>query len=75
MYGRNDLKVFARVAEDTQLFQIVRIQDDTLRFEAYTASGTLYDAFTLRKQAGKPNQLINQIPETPARVRSAAPTK
>jgi 3',5'-cyclic AMP phosphodiesterase CpdA len=75
MYGRGDLKVFARVAEDTQLFQIVRIQDDTLRFETHTASGTLYDAFTLRKQAGQPNQLINQIPATPARVRKPAPGK
>lgn len=75
MYDLGDLKVFARVAEDTQLFQIVRIQDDTLRFETHTASGTLYDAFTLRKQAGEPNQLINQIPATPARVHGSAPGK
>jgi 3',5'-cyclic AMP phosphodiesterase CpdA len=75
MYERGDPKAFARVAEDTQLFQIVRIHDDALRFETYTASGTLYDAFTLRKQAGEPNQLINQIPETPARVRQPAPGK
>ena len=75
MYGRNDLKVFARGAEDTHLFQIVRIQVDTLRFQSCTASGTLYDAFTLRKQAGGPNQLINQIPETPARVRKPVPGK
>jgi hypothetical protein len=71
MYDLGDLKVFARVAEDTQLFQIVRIQGDTLRFETRTASGTLYDAFTLRKQAGKPNKLTNQIPATPARVRAS----
>jgi 3',5'-cyclic AMP phosphodiesterase CpdA len=70
MYELGDLKVFARVAEDTQLFQIVRIQDDTLRFETRTASGALYDAFTLRKQAGKPNKLTNQIPATPARLRA-----
>jgi len=64
-----DAKVFARTAEDTQLFQIVRIQGDTLRFECRTATGALYDAFMLRKQAGKPNKLTNQIPATPERVR------
>ena len=75
MYEGGDSKVFARVAEDTQLFQIVRIQDDMLRFETHTASGTPYDAFTLHKQAGGRNQLINHIPETPARLRQPAPGK
>ncbi len=69
MYELGDAKVFARTAEDTQLFQIVRIQGDTLRFECRTATGALYDAFMLRKQAGKPNKLTNQIPATPERVR------
>jgi 3',5'-cyclic AMP phosphodiesterase CpdA len=71
MYELGDSKVFARVAENTQLFQIVRVQDDTLRFEAHVAGGALYDAFTLRKEAGKPNRLTNQIPATPARLRSS----
>lgn len=71
MYDSGKAKVFTRIAEDTQLFQIVRIQSDTLRFETRTASGTLYDAFTLRKQANKPNKLTNQIPPTPARVRAS----
>lgn len=62
LYDQPDTKVFARTGVNTQFFQIVRIQDDTLRFETRTASGTLHDAFTLRKQNGKPNKLINQIP-------------
>ncbi len=62
LYDQPDTKVFARTGVNTQFFQIVRIQDDTLRFETRTASGALYDAFTLRKQNGKPNKLINQIP-------------
>jgi hypothetical protein len=37
----------APVAEDTQLFQVVRIEGDTLRYEARTATGRLYDAFSL----------------------------
>ena len=37
----------APVAEDTQLFQVLRIDGDTLRYEARTATGRLYDAFSL----------------------------
>ncbi len=35
------------VAEDTQLFQVIRIEGDRLRYEARTATGRLYDAFEL----------------------------
>ncbi|MBJ6984156.1 metallophosphoesterase family protein [Luteimonas sp. MC1750] len=37
----------APVGEDTQLFQVVRIDGDTLRYEARTVTGRLYDAFSL----------------------------
>lgn len=37
----------APVAEDTQLFQVVRIDGDTLHYEARTVTGRLYDAFSL----------------------------
>ena len=37
----------APVAEDTQLYQRVRIDGDTLRYEARTVTGQLYDAFSL----------------------------
>lgn len=42
----------APVAEDTQLFQVVRIEGDTLRYEARTATGRLYDAFSLTGDRG-----------------------
>jgi hypothetical protein len=35
------------VAEDTQLFQVLRFDGDRLRYEARTATGRLYDAFEL----------------------------
>ncbi|MCF7222738.1 metallophosphoesterase [Lysobacter sp. TLK-CK17T] len=35
------------VGEDTQLFQVIRIVDGRLRYEARTATGRLYDAFEL----------------------------
>ena len=37
----------APVAEDTQLFQVLRIDGGRLRYEARTATGRLYDAFDL----------------------------
>jgi PAS domain-containing protein len=52
---RNDFAV--RMAEDTQLYQIITVAQDELRFEARTATGRRYDAFTLKKRAGQPNEL------------------
>ncbi|MCP5118782.1 MAG: metallophosphoesterase family protein, partial [bacterium] len=57
----------ARLAEKTQLFQVIRIDGDRLQYEARTARGKLYDGFVLLKQQDGPNQLINQIPEAPER--------
>ena len=56
-----------RTAEETQLFQVVSIEGDTLRLEARTALGELYDAFTLKKRPGLANELIEQGPGTPER--------
>ncbi len=72
MYALDPKSIFVRVAEDTQLFQVIRIQGDRLSFEAHTAGGALYDAFELRKRAGKPNELIERAPKTAPRVRKAA---
>lgn len=58
-----------RRAEDTQLFQIIRVERDRIVYEARTASGEKYDAFELRKRAGKPNQLVDHNPHTPERRR------
>jgi hypothetical protein len=58
-----------RVAEDTQLYQIIHIDGGRLRYEARTAVGEIYDAFTLRKRPGQINELIDQTPTTPPRRR------
>lgn len=47
-----------RAAEDTQLFQIITVDGDELRFEARTATNRLYDSFTLRKRPSQPNLLL-----------------
>ena len=52
----------ARFAEDTQLYQIITVDGDELRYEARTATNRLYDAFALRKRAGRANELVEALP-------------
>lgn len=73
MYDLNPKPFMTRVAADTQLYQIIHIDGDKLRYEARTAIGEVYDAFTLKKQSGEINKLIDNSPTTPQRVRIAAP--
>jgi hypothetical protein len=72
MYNLDREPWMARAAEDTQLFQIIRIDGDRLSYESRTARGILYDAFDLRKRSGKPNELTNRIPKTPENRRDPA---
>lgn len=69
MYNIQRQPFMKRVAEDTQLYQIIHIQGDKLRFEARTAIGELYDAFELQKQPGKINALVEIAPEVPEHLR------
>ena len=71
MYTLQRYEFMKRQAENTQLYQIIHVDGDELRYEARTAIGELYDAFTLKKREGQINQLIEQIPPTPERVKSA----
>lgn len=73
MYGAQRQPFMRRVAEDTQLYQIVHIDGGTLRFESRMATGELYDAFTLKKQPGRVNEVIEQVPATPPRLRPPQP--
>lgn len=49
-----------RAAENTQLFQVIEIDNDTLRYQAFTATGLLYDAFDIVKQQQAPNLFIER---------------
>lgn len=57
-----------RTAEDTQLYQIIDVGLDEIRYQSRTATGRLYDAFTLKKRAGQPNELIEMLPGERRRV-------
>lgn len=48
-----------------QLYQVISVDGDELRYQAKTPTGEVYDGFTLRKRAGQVNQLIEQVPDTP----------
>jgi len=63
MYGLNDRSRSQpdRVAADTQLYQTLDVSGDQIVFRAYTATGALYDAFELNRQADGSNRLV----ETP----------
>lgn len=73
MYNHNRQEFMKRVAEDTQLYQVIRIDGGKLVFEARTAVGELYDAFELRKRAGQINELVEIDPEVPQRLRPEVP--
>jgi len=47
-----------RAAENTQLFQIITVDGNKLYFESYTATGDLYDAFSLIKNSNAPNTFV-----------------
>jgi 3',5'-cyclic AMP phosphodiesterase CpdA len=47
-------------AQQTQLYQLITINGDKLRYEARTATGDRYDMFELRKRTGEPNELLER---------------
>ncbi len=49
------------VAEDTQLYQRVRIEGDVLRYEARTATGRLYDAFSIVGGRGAGRRIVELV--------------
>lgn len=49
-----------RAAENTQLFQVIRVDGDRLFYQAFTATGQVYDAFELVKGEGRPNEFIER---------------
>jgi hypothetical protein len=72
MYQLDRRPTMRRAAEDTQLYQIISIDGDVLKYEARTATGELYDAFRLHKRKGEINELVDEIPDTPERRRAGA---
>lgn len=62
MYNLTMDKWMDRAASNTQLYQIISIDGNKLSFEAYTATGELYDAFDMIKKKGK-KKLLERKPK------------
>ncbi|BDC53030.1 phosphoesterase [Bryobacterales bacterium F-183] len=75
MYNVTKAEWMSRKAEDTQLYQIIRIDGSRLTYEARTARGDLYDAFDLLKQRpGKQNKIVERVPSAkPENLRPPQP--
>lgn len=58
MYNVNQRDYWKSSAENIQLYQVITIDGDELRYKACTATGKPYDAFKLVRRSGKPNELI-----------------
>jgi len=62
MYESGVHPLMRRVAEDTQLYQIIEVDGDKLVYCAYMATGELYDAFNLIKGENGVNRLQEKMP-------------
>ncbi len=69
MYNLQKQPFMKRVGEDTQLYQVIHVNGDTLRYEARNAIGQLYDAFELRKRPHQLNELVEIEPEVAEHLR------
>ena len=69
MYRSHEHPLMRRLAEDTQLYQVIEVDGNQLTYRAYTAVGVLYDAFDLLKQTNSTNRLVELSPEMEERRR------
>lgn len=70
MYEVKEEEWMVRKAYGTQLFQTIRIKDNTLVYESYMGNGQLYDSFVLTKKKNG-NKIVNKIPAVPERTQPA----
>lgn len=77
-YHANQDRWMDRAGENTQLYQIIRIDEDILHYQSYTVTGELYDEFEIQKQSRGPNLFIDKqdraIPERTFRNSLKSPT-
>ena len=64
MYDLSTSSWMDRVASNTQLFQTIDIDGDTLTYKAFLVTGELYDSFALVKNKDDSNEYIDLAPES-----------
>jgi predicted phosphodiesterase len=55
-------RAMQKVAEDTQLFQLLDFEQDVLRYQSMTVSGKLYDSFELLRRPDGSKRLLETVP-------------
>lgn len=66
MYSADKKGVMQRVAERTQLYQLITVERNQIHYKAMTATGELYDEFQLVKRNGN-IEIVDLTPQTPER--------
>lgn len=66
MYPADKKNVMRRVAEGTQLYQLVTVEKNRIHYRALTATGELYDEFELHRK-GEKVTIKDMAPMTPER--------
>jgi 3',5'-cyclic AMP phosphodiesterase CpdA len=69
MYNLGAAEWARRKGEETQLFQVIRVDGDKLYYEARTPAGELFDSFHLVKRPGRVNELVETGPPQPPEAR------
>ncbi|WP_226975929.1 purple acid phosphatase family protein [Zobellia nedashkovskayae] len=69
MYESQDQDWMTRRGEFTQLFQIITVSENSIKYQAYTPLGGLYDSFKLQKNDKGEKKLINIDAELPLRLK------
>ena len=57
--GDEAKRTMQKTGERKQLYQIIRVNGDTVQYRAYLVTGELYDAFDLRKNADGTNTFVS----------------
>ena len=68
MYTLNQRPFMRSSAERTQLYQVITVDGDRIRYKACTATGRRYDAFTLVRRPGQPNEIIESPVDDPVKA-------
>lgn len=68
MIGDSAQETMDRLAEDTQLFQVIEFTPDKIIYQARTVTGQLYDAFDIERQADGSKRVIDKRPDSPQRL-------
>jgi acid phosphatase type 7 len=63
MYQLKDVRWMDRAAENTQLYQIIDVDQEKLVFKAFTVTGDLYDGFELRQGPAGTKELHELRPD------------